>query len=133
MPRLTPDQLQAARVESGRLGGRPRKPTVDEARSAALERLVPKAIRVLEEHLDSGRADAWRPALRVLEHGWGRPPEKIEEPVPVPDGELDFGKMSTAELHAFLRERRAQRASRSVLAPAESAPASEEPDSAQAV
>src|SRR5215213_9901944 len=85
MARLTPVELQAARVRSGRLGGRPRKPTVDEARSAALERLVPKAIRVLEDHLDSGRTDAWRPALRVLEHGWGRPSEMIEAEMPVPD------------------------------------------------
>ena len=107
MPRLTPAELQAARVQSGRLGGRPRKPTVDEARSEALERLVPKAIRVLEEHLDSGRADAWRPALRVLEYGWGRPPEQIESEPVLEDGELDFERMSTAQLVAFVRERRA--------------------------
>ena len=32
MPSLTPAELQAARRASGRLGGRPRKPTVSEAR-----------------------------------------------------------------------------------------------------
>ncbi len=97
-------------------GGRPRKPTVDEARSEALERLVPKAIRVLEEHLDSGRADAWLPALRVLEHGWGKPPEQIESEPAVEDGDLNLEKMSTAELEAFVRERRSERASADVLA-----------------
>ena len=37
--------------------GRP-PPTVEEARAEALDRLVSKAIRVLEAHLDSGR-HAW--------------------------------------------------------------------------
>ena len=50
----------------------------------------------------------------------------------MPDGRLDFGRMSTAELHAFLRERRAQRASRSVRPPAESGATTMEPDSARA-
>jgi hypothetical protein len=68
---------------------------------------VPKAIRVLEEHLDSGRADAWRPALRVLEHQWGRPPEQITSEPVLEDGELDFEKMSTSQLAAFVREHRA--------------------------
>ena len=73
MPRLSPVELQEARRQSGRLGGRPRKPTVEEARREALQELVPKSLRVLEEHLDSGRPDSWRAALRVLEHAWGRP------------------------------------------------------------
>ena len=68
---------------------------------------MPKAIRVLEEHLDSGRADAWRPALRVLEHQWGRPPEQITSEPVLEDGELDFDKMSTPQLVAFVREHRA--------------------------
>jgi len=107
MPRLLPDELQAARVRSGRLGGRPRKPTIDEARSDALERLLPAAIRVLEEHLDSGRPDAWRSALRVLEHGWGRPPEHVPSTVPdIADVELDDIKtMSSDDLAALLRAR----------------------------
>jgi hypothetical protein len=108
MPRLTVDELQAARRQSGRLGGRPRKPTVDEARAAALERLVPKALQVLEAHLDSGRADAWRPALRLLEHGWGKPPEKVES-LPEPEDVSDLKNMSTAELHALVARGRARR------------------------
>jgi hypothetical protein len=78
VPRLSPDELAEARRRSGRLGGRPRKPSVEEARAKALEELVPRAIRVLREALDSGRDDAWRPALRVLEHCWGRPADQVE-------------------------------------------------------
>lgn len=104
MAKLSPDELQAARVRSGRLGGRPRKPTVEEARSEALERLLPKATRVLEEHLDSGRPDAWRSALRVLEHGWGRPVEHV--PSTLPDmtdiGLAELRAMSTADLVALV-------------------------------
>jgi hypothetical protein len=79
MPSLTPTELQEARRRSGRLGGRPRKPTVEEARRAALDELVPKALRVLSEHLDKGGPDAWRAALRVFEHAYGRAPEQPEE------------------------------------------------------
>jgi hypothetical protein len=79
MPSLTPTELQEARRRSGRLGGRPRKPTVEEARRAALDELVPKALRVLNEHLDKGGPDAWRAALRVFEHAYGRAPEQPEE------------------------------------------------------
>jgi hypothetical protein len=46
--------------------------------------------------------------LRVLEHQWGRPPEKLESETPVSDGEPDFEKMTTAELQAFVRERKAE-------------------------
>ena len=110
MPRLKPHELQEARVRSGRLGGRPRKPTPGEARSDALVRLVPKAVRVLEEHLDSGRPDAWRSALRVVEHSWGRPPEHVMFESHVGDGDLDFDRMTTAELQAWVNEARAARA-----------------------
>jgi hypothetical protein len=41
MPTLTPEQLREARMSSGRFGGRPRKPTRDEARSAAFQTVVP--------------------------------------------------------------------------------------------
>jgi hypothetical protein len=78
MPRLTAEELQEARRRSGRLGGRPPKPTAEEARRAALEKLVPKSLKVLTEHLESGRPDGWRPALRILEHAWGRPRETVE-------------------------------------------------------
>src|SRR4051812_28207118 len=96
--RLTPKQLQEARRRSGNLGGRPANPTIAEARAAALERLVPKAIRVLEEHLDSDRPDAWRAACKVIEHSWGRPPEPLAEVLEPTDLDpLDMDKLSTAE------------------------------------
>ena len=99
MPRLTPEQLQEARRKSGRLGGRPRRPTVEEARTAALGKLVPKSIAVLREHLDSGRQDAWRPALRILEHAWGRPKETVEVQDDLADRPLE--DLGLAELQAL--------------------------------
>ena len=68
MPSLTPAELQEPRKRSGRLGGRARKPTGDEARRAALDELVQTALGVLNEHLDKGGPDAWRAALRIFEH-----------------------------------------------------------------
>ena len=74
-PSLTPAQLQEVHRRSGRIGGRPRKPTVEEARQAALEELIPKSLQVLRAHLgegDSVNPEAWRAALRVFEHAYGR-------------------------------------------------------------
>jgi hypothetical protein len=79
---LTPSELQEARRRSGRLGGRPRRPTIEEARQAALDRLIPKALKVLEAHLGEGdqvNAEAWRSALRLFEHAFGRPAEPAEQ------------------------------------------------------
>jgi hypothetical protein len=78
VPRLSPVELQTARRASGNLGGRPRKPTQAEARSAALEALVPAAIRSLAAHLGDGDASSWRAALRVFELSYGKPAETIE-------------------------------------------------------
>ena len=71
---MRPSELQEARIRSGRLGGRPKKPTVEEARRAALDELVPKALKVLNAHLDKVGPDAWRAALRIFEHQYGRAP-----------------------------------------------------------
>jgi hypothetical protein len=98
MPSLTPAELREARIRSGRLGGRPKKPTIEEARRAALDELVPKALRVLNEHLDSGRADAWRAALRIFEHQFGRAPEQPEEPLVMPTTAEEVEKLSWAQL-----------------------------------
>ena len=50
----------------------------------ALAELVPPAITVLRQHLERGGPDAWKPALRILEHSIGRPPEAPALPV-IPD------------------------------------------------
>src|SRR5438874_13679147 len=97
MPRLTPAELQEARRRSGKLGGRPRKPTTEEARAKALEELVPKALKVLTAHLGEGdemNPEAWRAALRVFEHAFGRAPEQAE-----PEGSVvaDLEALSPAE------------------------------------
>jgi hypothetical protein len=94
---LTPDQLQEARRRSGRLGGRPTKPTQAEARAAALEELVPPAIRSLRNHLGDGDPAAWRAGLRVLELAYGPvPPE--QEDVQLPDNAVDIRALSWREL-----------------------------------
>lgn len=102
MPRLTPAELQEARRRSGKLGGRPRKPTVEEARAAALEELVPRSLQVLRAHLGDGaevNPNAWRAALRVFEHAFGRPREEPQETIPT--DELDLQSMSSSELEAL--------------------------------
>ena len=98
VPSLTPAELQEARIRSGRLGGRPRKPTVEEARRAALDELVPKALRVLNEHLDKGGPHAWRAALRIFEHQYGRAPEQAEEPFVMPTTVEEVEKLSWGQL-----------------------------------
>ena len=79
---------------------------------------------MLKEDLDSGRTDAWRPALRVLEHGWGKPPEKVESEPVLEDGDLDLEKMSTAQLQALVSRGWARRTNAEALAPVEEAVAS---------
>ena len=63
-----------------------------------MDELVPKALRVLNEHLDSGRADAWRAALRVFEHAYGRGPEEPEEPFVMPTTVEEVEKLSWGQL-----------------------------------
>jgi hypothetical protein len=78
VPTLTPEQLREARGRSGRLGGRPRKPTVEEARRAALAPLVTAAIKSLPAHLGDGDPAAWRAGFRVLELLYGKPSETLD-------------------------------------------------------
>ncbi len=62
------------RRELGRLGGRPKKPSREEAREAALERLVPKALSALEAQLDSeDERIAQVASIKLMEWGWGKP------------------------------------------------------------
>jgi hypothetical protein len=93
MASLSPVELQEARRRSGRLGGRPRRPTSDEAREAALERLMPKAIRVLEAKIDANDQDSWRAAVKLIEYGWGRPVEQVEVRADTPVEELSIDQL----------------------------------------
>jgi hypothetical protein len=43
-----------------------------------LEELVPAAIRSLKAHLGDGNPNAWRAALRVVEHQLGKPAEQTD-------------------------------------------------------
>jgi hypothetical protein len=97
---LTPAELQEARRASGNLGGRPRKPTVAEARAAALEELLPLAMKSLLAHLGEGDPAAWRAALRVFEHAFGRPAEIPEEDVEPPGTLEEIQAMTPTERKA---------------------------------
>lgn len=98
MPRLTAPELQAARVRSGRLGGRPRKPSREEAREAALEALVPPAVASLRAHLADGDPSSWRAALRVIELAYGPAPAPTPDDVAVPDAIADVRALGWQEL-----------------------------------
>jgi hypothetical protein len=92
---LSPSELQEARRRSGRLGGRPRKPTVSEAREAALAELVPPAVATLRAHIESGAPDAWKACVRVLEMAFAG--HDHEEPS-LPAEAADIASMGWREL-----------------------------------
>ena len=100
---MSPVELQDARRASGNLGGRPRKPTQAEARSKALEELVPLAIKSLATHLGDGDASAWRAALRVFELSYGKPAETIEVDTATRDPFM-IAQMTTAERDVILAQ-----------------------------
>jgi hypothetical protein len=60
------------------LGGRPRRPTHDDAREAAIERLTPKALQAIERKLDAEDADSWRAGVALLAYAWPKPAEQVE-------------------------------------------------------
>ena len=43
----------------------------------------------LASRVSAGRPDAWRAALRVLEHAWGRPKETVEVQEDLAERSLD--------------------------------------------
>jgi hypothetical protein len=96
MPRLTAQQLAEARLRSGRLGGRPRRPSHDEAREAAIERLTPKALQAIERKLDAEDADSWRAGVALLSYAWPKPAEQVDVRA---DAQVE--EMSVAELRAL--------------------------------
>jgi hypothetical protein len=101
MPSLTPVELQAARRRSGRLGGRPRKPTREEARAEALEGLVPPAVASLRAHLADGDPGSWRAALRVLELAYGPAPVEPTVDVSLPETAADVQALGWHQLQVL--------------------------------
>lgn len=73
-------RAKAAAGDKRALGGRPRtKRTRTEAEEDALTRLVPKAMKVLEEQLDDpDEGVRHRAAVKVLEWGKGKPAQSIK-------------------------------------------------------
>jgi hypothetical protein len=74
---------------------------VEEARQAALEELTPRALKVLTAHLGDGdnvNPDAWRAALRVFDHAYGRAPEQPIDDVGLPDDPDDVSSLSWEQL-----------------------------------
>ena len=53
---------------------------------------------MLNAHLDKGGPDAWRAALRIFEHQYGRAPEQPGEPLVIPDNMEDVEKLSWGQL-----------------------------------
>ena len=62
-----------------------------------------------------------RPALRVLDHAWGRPPEHLLEPeLVVPSTVSELENMPTAQLLALVAEDSSAGASKDAIASDES-------------
>ena len=55
-------------------------------------------MKVLNAHLDKGGPDAWRAALRIFEHQFGRAPEQPEEPFVMPTTVEEIEKLSWGQL-----------------------------------
>src|SRR5262249_12129083 len=98
MPSLTPAELQEARRRCGRLGGRPRRPSREEAREGALEALVPSAVASLRGHLADGDPSAWRAALSVIELAYGPTPPPTTDDITLPHAAADARALGWREL-----------------------------------
>ena len=75
-------QKKAEKVAAGDTaakGGAQKKPTREEAREKALERLVPQAIKKLESQMNSeDERIAQTAAIKILEWGKGKPKQVVE-------------------------------------------------------
>ena len=70
-------------MEIGRRGGRPPNPTIAEARAVKLEELIPRALSVLAENLESANDNVrQRAAEHVLDRAWGRPTQPTRQEIP---------------------------------------------------
>ena len=105
MPRPTPEQLQEYRRRSGRLGGRPKKPTSQRPSRSSLRSWCRWRLRVKQKAMGAyldGEGEAG-PAVRasddVLDRSWGRATQRTEV---THDGE-PVGRATDEELRAMLR------------------------------
>lgn len=73
-------RAKAAAGDKGAMGGRPRtKRTRSEAEEDALQKMVPKALKVLEEQLDDPDERVRQSAaVKVLEWGKGKPSQSVK-------------------------------------------------------
>jgi len=81
MKELTRIRLERMKTDPSARGGRPRtKYTRAEAEAAALERMMPKALKVLESQLDSKDLRVQQSAaIKVLEYVKGKPVQQINQ------------------------------------------------------
>lgn len=81
MRELTRKRMEMAKTDPSKKGGRRRtKFTRAEAEAKALERLMPKALKVLEEQLDSRDERVKQSAaVKVLEYVKGKPTQNINQ------------------------------------------------------
>lgn len=80
MRELTKMRMEMAKTDPAKKGGRPRtRYSKKEAEERALANLVPKALKVLELHLDSEDERVQQAAaVRVLEWEKGKPTQRVE-------------------------------------------------------
>lgn len=83
MRELAALRKEMAKTDPSKNGGRPRtRYTKKEAEARALERMVPKALKVLETQLDSvDQRVQQSAAVKVLEYTKGKPVQQIQQQV----------------------------------------------------
>ena len=83
MRELTARRMELAKTDPSKLGGRPRtRFSKKEAEARALERMLPKALKVLETQLDSvDQRVQQAAAVKVLEYVKGKPVQQIQQQI----------------------------------------------------
>ena len=85
---LTPVELSSRTASIRSPRRQTRKPTVTEAREAALAELVPPAIVKLRSHIQSNAGDSWKAAIRVLELAFAKTANAEELRLPTDPAEI---------------------------------------------
>jgi hypothetical protein len=79
MRHITKARMEQAKTDPAKKGGRPRKPTREEAEAKALDRMLPKAYKVLEEQLDDeDERVRQKAAIDVINRVKGKAPQTIK-------------------------------------------------------